>query len=95
MVSPIHLHLVGISAAKTLSDAGINDLLILEATGRIGGHIRKADFAGVSVEEGAGWVEGVGGDQMNPLLDLANWLKLRGFISDNSNISSNTYQQKY
>ncbi|URE11302.1 Flavin containing amine oxidoreductase, partial [Musa troglodytarum] len=46
----------GISTAKTLSDAGIKDILILEATDRIGGRMRKASFTGLNVEVGANWV---------------------------------------
>lgn len=85
----------GLSAAKTLSDAGINDFVILEATGRIGGRVKKTDFAGLSVEMGANWVEGVGAtDQINPVLPLANTLKLRKFRSDWSNISANIYRQQ-
>ncbi|RRT72076.1 hypothetical protein B296_00013311 [Ensete ventricosum] len=85
---------VGISAAKTLSDAGIKDILILEATDRIGGRMRKASFAGLKVEVGANWVEGVNGLEMNPIWEMANKLHLRQFISDFRNISSNTYKDK-
>ncbi|XP_073006081.1 LOW QUALITY PROTEIN: polyamine oxidase 1 [Typha latifolia] len=83
----------GISAAKTLSDAGITDILILEATDHIGGRIHKTNFAGINVEMGANWVEGVNGDQMNPIWTMANELKLRNFYSDFENLSSNTYKQ--
>ncbi|KAF8390403.1 hypothetical protein HHK36_024929 [Tetracentron sinense] len=83
----------GISAAKTLSDAGIKDILILEATNRIGGRIHKTNFAGLSVEMGANWVEGVGGDQMNPIWEMVNKLQLKTFYSDYDNLSSNTYKQ--
>ncbi|CAO2152349.1 unnamed protein product [Urochloa humidicola] len=62
----------GISAGKRLSDAGITDLVILEATDRIGGRMYKTSFAGLNVEMGANWVEGVGGEQMNPIWPLAN-----------------------
>ncbi|CAA6659180.1 unnamed protein product [Spirodela intermedia] len=83
----------GISAAKTLSEAGIKNLLILEATGRIGGRIHKTEFAGVNVETGASWVEGVNGQELNPIWNLARKLKLRTFFSDFENISANVYQQ--
>ncbi|GJN08801.1 hypothetical protein PR202_ga26757 [Eleusine coracana subsp. coracana] len=43
----------GISAGKRLSDAGITDLLILEATDHIGGRMHKQNFAGINVEVGA------------------------------------------
>lgn len=84
----------GISAAKTLSDAGIKDILILEATDRIGGRMRKVNFAGMNVEMGANWVEGVNGPEMNPIWKMANKLHLRNFFSDYSNLSSNTYNEK-
>ncbi|KAJ6834499.1 polyamine oxidase-like [Iris pallida] len=84
----------GISSAKILSDAGIKDILILEATDRIGGRIHKTEFGGLSVEKGANWVEGVNGDQLNPILTMAEELRLRRVQSDYSNISSNTYKQE-
>ncbi|CAL9193098.1 unnamed protein product, partial [Musa hybrid cultivar] len=83
----------GISAAKTLSDAGIKDILILEATDRIGGRMRKVNFAGMNVEMGANWVEGVNGPELNPIWKMANKLRLRNFFSDYSNLSSNTYNE--
>ncbi|CBI28517.3 hypothetical protein VitviT2T_000721 [Vitis vinifera] len=83
----------GISAAKTLSDAGIKNILILEATDRIGGRIHKTNFAGLSVEMGANWVEGVGGSEMNPIWEMVNKIKLKTFFSDYDNVSSNTYKQ--
>ncbi|KAJ1686401.1 hypothetical protein LUZ63_017791 [Rhynchospora breviuscula] len=83
----------GISAAKTLSDAGIKDFLILEATDHIGGRIRQQNFAGINIEIGANWVEGVNGPQVNPIWDMANKIQLRNFYSDYSNLSANTYKQ--
>ena len=83
----------GISAAKTLSDTGIKDILILEATNRIGGRIQKTNFAGLSFEIGANWVEGVGGSQVNPILEMVNKLKLKTYYSNFDNLSSNTYKQ--
>lgn len=83
----------GISAAKTLSDAGMKDLLILEATDHIGGRIHKTKFAGLNVEMGANWVEGVHGREMNPIWEMVNKLNLRTFFSDYSNLSSNSYME--
>ncbi|RZC72582.1 hypothetical protein C5167_048063, partial [Papaver somniferum] len=83
----------GITAAKTLSDAGIKNILILEATNRIGGRIRKTNFAGVPVEVGASWVEGVNGEQVNPIWTLVNNICLRTFYSDVDQIASHTYTQ--
>ncbi|XP_068643426.1 polyamine oxidase 1-like [Aristolochia californica] len=85
--------MAGISAACRLSEAGVNNLLILEATDRIGGRIQKHDFSGTTIEIGANWIEGVGGHLLNPLLPIADKLNLRIRRSDYSNISSNTYRQ--
>ncbi|KAF9587439.1 hypothetical protein IFM89_002620 [Coptis chinensis] len=83
----------GISAAKRLSDAGIKDILILEATDRIGGRIHKTNFAGLSVEMGANWVEGVNGKEVNPIWTMVNKLKLKTYYSDYENLTANTYKQ--
>ncbi|KAL6010988.1 hypothetical protein ACLOJK_001432 [Asimina triloba] len=82
-----------ISAAKTLSDAGIKNILILEATDRIGGRMHKTNFVGLSVEMGANWVEGVNGVQENPIWKMVNEMKLKTFLSDYENVSANTYKQ--
>ncbi|CAL4933136.1 unnamed protein product [Urochloa decumbens] len=90
----------GISAGKQLSDAGITDLLILEATDRIGGRIRKTEFAGMNIEMGANWVEGVAhegearNDDVNPIWSIVNnELGLTTFCSNYDNIASNTYNE--
>jgi polyamine oxidase len=93
----IYLCFVGISAGKRLSEAGITDLVILEATERIGGRIHKTKFAGLNVEMGANWVEGVNGDEMNPIWTMANGtggLNLRTFRSDFDHLAKNTYKQE-
>ncbi|KAG2559508.1 hypothetical protein PVAP13_8NG299401 [Panicum virgatum] len=83
----------GISAAKTLSEAGITDLLILEATDRIGGRMHKKNFSGINVEIGANWVEGVNGGKMNPIWPIVNeTLKLRNFLTDFS-VATNIYKE--
>ncbi|KAK5811043.1 hypothetical protein PVK06_026362 [Gossypium arboreum] len=83
----------GISAAKVLADNGIADLLILEASGRIGGRIRKESFGGVSVELGAGWIAGVGGKASNPVWEIASKFGLRTCFSDYSNARYNIYDR--
>lgn len=86
----------GISAGKALSDAGIKQMLILEATNRIGGRMHKANFSGVSVEMGANWVSGVGGPEVNPIWVMANSkLQLRSLRSNFENISSNIHKQMW
>ncbi|KAE8803996.1 Polyamine oxidase [Hordeum vulgare] len=62
----------------------------------MGGRIHNAKFAGVNVEMGANWVEGVNGDEMNPIWTMANGtggLNLRTFRSDFSHLAGNTYKQ--
>jgi polyamine oxidase len=87
---------IGISAAKRLSDAGITDLLILEATDHIGGRMHKKNFAGINVEVGANWVEGVNGGKMNPIWPIVNsTLKLRNFRSDFDYLAQNVYKEEY
>jgi len=88
----------GISAAKRLSDAGITDLLILEATDHIGGRMHKKNFAGINVEVGANWVEGVNSNRgkMNPIWPIVNsTLKLRNFRSDFDYLAQNVYKEEY
>ncbi|KAL6649389.1 hypothetical protein ACP70R_013613 [Stipagrostis hirtigluma subsp. patula] len=84
----------GISAGKRLWDAGVRDLLILEATERVGGRMHKHNFGGINVEIGANWVEGVGGDQVNPIWPIVNsTLKLRNFLSDFDSVVGNVYKE--
>ena len=49
----------GVAAAKTLFEAGVRDILVLEARDEIGGRMRNAEFAGITVELGANWIHGV------------------------------------
>ncbi|GFZ02671.1 polyamine oxidase 1 [Actinidia rufa] len=83
----------GISAAKVLAENGVDDILILEASDRIGGRIRKDEFGGVSVELGAGWIAGVGGKESNPVWELARKSGLRTCFSDYSNARYNIYDR--
>ncbi|WCJ36059.1 Polyamine oxidase 1 [Euphorbia peplus] len=83
----------GIAAAKTLQEAGIKDIIIVEATGRIGGRLMKTEFSGNTVEMGGNWLFG-GGPITNPLMEIAHKLKLKTSLSDFDNITSNTYKQE-
>ncbi|KAG9457921.1 hypothetical protein H6P81_002429 [Aristolochia fimbriata] len=83
----------GISAAKVLAENGVEDLVILEATDRIGGRIRKEEFGDLFVEIGAGWIQGVGGKESNPVWDLAAKSGLRTCYSDYSNARFNIYDR--
>ncbi|KAL6649388.1 hypothetical protein ACP70R_013612 [Stipagrostis hirtigluma subsp. patula] len=84
----------GISAGKRLSEAGITDLLILEATDHVGGRMHKQNFGGINVEVGANWVEGMNGGKMNPIWPIVNsTLKLRSFRSDFDYLAQNVYKE--
>ena len=79
----------GVAAAKTLYDGGITDFIILEASDRIGGRMRAVDFAGVKVEKGANWIEGLNRShpESHPLWPLVQTCGLDGLYSDFDNIS--------
>ncbi|KAL2318422.1 hypothetical protein Fmac_032298 [Flemingia macrophylla] len=59
------------AAVKMLAESGVEGMVILEASNRDGGRIRKEHFGGVSVELGAGWIADIGGPQRNPVWELA------------------------
>ncbi|XP_066986466.1 uncharacterized protein [Macrobrachium rosenbergii] len=61
----------GLSAAKTLLENNITDILILEADHRIGGRVRTYREGDILVEEGAEWVHG---NETNPLHQIAKYL---------------------
>lgn len=77
-----------------LAENGVEDILILEATERIGGRIHKQDFGDVSVELGAGWIAGVGGKESNPVWELASRINLRTCFSDYTNARYNIYDRR-
>ncbi|XP_068659631.1 polyamine oxidase 1 [Aristolochia californica] len=83
----------GIAAAKVLAENGVEDLVVLEATDRIGGRIRKEAFGDLFVEIGAGWIQGVGGKESNPVWELAAESGLRTCYSDYSNARFNIYDR--
>jgi hypothetical protein len=58
--------------------------------------MHKQNFAGIDVEVGANWVEGVNGDKMNPIWPIVNsTLKLRNFRSDFDSLAQNVYKEEY
>eukprot|EP01018_Ginkgo_biloba_P036300 Gb_23546 [translate_table: standard] len=78
---------------QTLADNGVKDFVILEASDKIGGRLLTHQFGGLTVETGAGWVQGVGGEQTNPIWELAQKHNLRTCYSDYSNARFNIYDQ--
>ena len=66
--------ITGISVAKTLSENGITDFLILEAEDGIGGRVKNTVLkSGVRVELGANWIQGIDPDHpdKHPLWSIA------------------------
>ena len=51
--------MAGIAAAYGLQQNGTKDFIILEAQDRIGGRMRTETFAGIHVNAGAAWMQGV------------------------------------
>eukprot|EP00095_Tigriopus_kingsejongensis_P004146 maker-scaffold703_size109190-snap-gene-0.19 protein:Tk04146 transcript:maker-scaffold703_size109190-snap-gene-0.19-mRNA-1 annotation:"peroxisomal n1-acetyl-spermine spermidine oxidase" len=68
--------IAGISAAHYLVQNGVSDVLVLEATDRIGGRVQTIKHNGKPLELGAEWV--FGACASNSVYNLANRLKLLG-----------------
>ncbi|CAI5497236.1 unnamed protein product [Closterium sp. Naga37s-1] len=60
--------MAGVTAARTLQQSGCVRVLLLEASGRLGGRIHSATFGGDLVELGANWIHGIHG---SPLYAIA------------------------
>ena len=86
---------VGITAGKTLSENGVQDLIILEARDEIGGRMMTHDFEGIIIEKGANWIEGVNGPQVNPIIPIAKEINLINDYSNFENITNNIYGAEY
>jgi len=74
--------MAGVTAAKTLSDLGVTDIMIVEGDSRIGGRVKNEAFGGVNVELGANWVQyAMLGNKPNPLDALVEEAGLE-FVED-------------
>ena len=51
--------MAGVTAAYSLQQNGTSDFIILEAQDRMGGRMRTDMFAGIRVNVGATWMQGV------------------------------------
>ena len=51
--------MAGIAAAYSLQQNGTSDFIILEAQDRVGGRMRTDSFAGLHVNAGAAWMQGL------------------------------------
>ena len=79
--------MAGMSAAKTLHEAGITNTIILEARDRVGGRMRSKQFGGLHVEIGANWIQSVdttnsGKYKTNPIWTLKQRCGLEGNFTD-------------
>lgn len=70
--------IAGLAAAKELTAQGMQ-IVVLEASNRIGGRIHTDRSLGLPVEVGAGWIHGPRG---NPISDLVRQAELETFVTD-------------
>jgi len=63
--------MAGMAAAKTLKSLGVEDILVVEGSDRIGGRVKDVNFGGINVEVGANWVHfsNMGVETRNPVED--------------------------
>lgn len=70
--------IAGLAAARALADLDY-EVLVLEATDRIGGRLRTDHSLGAPFEIGAGWIHG---PEDNPISDLASAVQATTFVTD-------------
>ena len=83
-----------VTAARTLSENGISDFLIIEAESVLGGRMKETKFGGYTIELGATWIEGIRNNETqeeNPIWTLAQKHKLTTINSDYDDLL--TYDQ--
>lgn len=74
----------GLAAAKKLKENGFN-VIILEASDKVGGRLRTDRSLGIAFDEGASWIHGV---TKNPITTLAQQAGMNtAFTDDDSRIS--------
>lgn len=75
----------GLAAAYHLHQAGLRNIIVLEAKSRIGGRIHTDTSWGFAVDLGASWVHGAG--RSNPLTGLADAAGLQTFYTDDDSVA--------
>ncbi|KAI9316447.1 amine oxidase [Dichotomocladium elegans] len=73
----------GISAARNLTANGITDFVIVDARHILGGRAQDVPFAGINVEIGCNWVQGLG---TNPINELREKYNLKTVLNDGENV---------
>ena len=82
--------IAGLAAARRLADLDY-DVVVLEASDRIGGRLRTDWSMGVPFEVGAGWIHGPKG---NPISKLAKAVNARTFVTDDDSFRVYTHDGK-
>jgi len=75
--------MAGVSAAKRLSEHGIDKVVVVEGSDRVGGRVKDVQFGGITVEVGANWVHfsNMREHELNPIELLVKDAKLN-YIED-------------
>ncbi|CAF4383795.1 unnamed protein product [Rotaria sp. Silwood2] len=86
--------MAGMAAARTLSENGISDFLIIEAQSTLGGRMKEIKFGGYTIELGPSWIQGIRNNETgeeNPIWTLANKHKLMNIYTDYDDLFSNIF----
>jgi len=75
--------MAGIAAASKLTQLGMQDIVVVEGSNRIGGRVKEVDFGGIKVEVGANWIHfsAMNHSVVNPIEPLVRQAGLN-FVSD-------------
>lgn len=74
----------GVIAARTFHENGIDDFVIIDAQGDIGGRMKPQAFGGEIIELGPNWIQGTqtGSGPANPIYELAQKHNLKSQFND-------------
>ncbi|CAF4359743.1 unnamed protein product [Rotaria socialis] len=86
--------MAGVMVARTLSEKGISDFLIIEAESVLGGRMKETTFDKYTIELGANWIEGIRNHETgeeNPIWTMATKYNLTSTATDTDDLL--TYDQ--
>ncbi|CAF4153693.1 unnamed protein product, partial [Rotaria magnacalcarata] len=86
--------MAGVMVARTLSEKGISDFLIIEAESVLGGRMKDTTFDKYTIELGANWIEGIRNHETgeeNPIWTMAKKYNLTSTATDTDDLL--TYDQ--